>query len=70
MKAFSRFDKEIWCMDLAFVENLAKDDNGVNYLLFRQDVIDRTVDAEGRKTKDSKETVRAYLTMITKKTDA
>ena len=57
-------------MDLAFVQKLAKDDNGVNYLLFRQDVIDKTVDAEGRKTKDSKETVRAYLTMITKKTDA
>ena len=67
MKAFARFKNEIWCMDLAYVDKLAKDNNGVKYLLVRQDLFDRTVDAKGRKTKDSKETVRAYLTMITKK---
>ena len=66
MKAFARFKNEIWCMDLAYVDKLAKYNNGVKYLLVRQDLFDRTVDAKGMKTKDSKETVRAFLTMITK----
>ena len=67
MKKLARFKNEIWCMDLAYVDKLAKDNNGVNYLLVRQDLFDRTVGAERRKTKDSKETVRGFLTMITKK---
>ena len=53
-------------MDLAYVDKLAKGNNGVKYLLVRQDLFDRTVDAKGTKTKDSKEIVRAFLTMITK----
>ena len=67
MKAFARFTSEIWCMDLAYVDKLAKNNNGVKYLLVRQDLFDRTVDAKGMKTKGSKETVRAFLIMITKK---
>ena len=67
MKAFARFKNEIWCMDLAYVAKLAKDNNGVKYLLVRQDLFDRTVDAKGMKIKDSNEIVRAFLSMITKK---
>ena len=67
MKAFGRFKNEIWCMYLAYVDKLAKNNNGVKYLLVRQDLFDRTVDAKGMKSKDSKETVRAFLTIITKK---
>ena len=67
MKVFARFKNETWCMDLAYVHKLAKDNNSVKYLLVRQHLFDRTVDAKGMKTKDSKETVRAFLTMITKK---
>ena len=67
MKAFARFKNESWCMDLAYVDKLAKDKNGVKYLLVLQDLFDRTVDAKGMKSKDSKETVRAFLSMITKK---
>ena len=67
LKAFARFKNEIWCMDLAYVDKLANDNNGVKYLLVRQDLFDRTVDAKGMKTKDSEETVRGFLTMITKK---
>ena len=52
MKAFARFKNEIWSMDLAYVDKLAKDDNGVKYLLVRQNLFDRTVDAKGMKTKD------------------
>ena len=68
MKAFSRFKNEICCMDLAYVVKLAKDYKSLKYLLVRQDLFDRSVDAKGMKTKDSKVTVRAFLTMITKKT--
>ena len=70
MKAFARFKNEFWCMDLAYVDKIAKVNNGVKYLLVRQDLFDRTVDAKGMKSKDSKETVRAFLTLITKKNRA
>ena len=60
MRAFARFSNEIWCKDLAYVDKLAKENNGVKYLLFRQDLFDRTVNAKGMKTKDSQETVRAF----------
>ena len=54
-------------MDLAYVDKLAQDNNVVKYLLLRQDLFDRTVDAKGMKSKDSKETVRAFLSTITEK---
>ena len=66
MKAFARFRNEIWCIELAYVDKLAKNKDGVKFLLVRRDLFHRTVDAKGMKTKDSKETVRAFLTMITK----
>ena len=67
MKAFARFKNEIWCMDFAYVDKLAKDNNGVKYLLVPPDMFDGTVDARGVITKDSKETFRAFLTKVTKK---
>ena len=67
MRAFARFKNEICCMDLAYVDKLAKENNGVKYLLVRQDLFDRTVIAKGMKTKDSQETVKAFSTMITKR---
>ena len=51
---------------LAYVDKLAKDNNGVKCLLVRQDLFHRTVDAKGMKTKPSKETIRAFLTKNTK----
>ena len=39
MRAFARFRNEIWCMDLAYVDKLAKENNGVKYLLVRQDIV-------------------------------
>ena len=53
-------------MDLASVAKLSKDNNVVKYLLVRQDLFDRTVDANGMKTKDSRETVKTFPKMITK----
>ena len=64
MKAFARFKNEKWCIDLAYVDKLAKFFNGVKYLQVRQELFDRSVDAKRMKTKDSKETVRAFLTKI------
>ena len=66
MKTFARFKNEVCCMDLAYVDRVAKDNNGVKYILVRQDLFNRTVDAKGMKTKDSKKTVPAFLTGITK----
>ena len=60
MRAFARFRSDFWCMDLAYIGKLAKDNNGVKYLLVRQDLFDRTVNAKGMKTKDSQETVKAF----------
>ena len=67
MGAFARFKGEIWCMDLAYVDKLAKDSDGVKFSLVRQGLFDRTVDAKGIRTKDSKETVNSISKMITKK---
>ena len=67
MKAFARFKNQIDCIDLEHVEKLAKDNNGLKNLLVRQDLFDRNVEAKGMETKDSTETVRAFLIMITKK---
>ena len=41
-------------MDLAYVDAIANDKNGVKYLLVRQDLFERTVDAKGMKTVDFK----------------
>ena len=52
MTAFVRFKNELWCRNLAYVDKVVKDNNGVKYLLVRQDLFDRTVDSKGMKTKD------------------
>ena len=67
MRALARFKNEIWYMGLAFIDKLAKDNNGVKDLLIRQDMFDRTVDAEGMKTKNSKETVYIFFQSHCKK---
>ena len=54
-------------MDLAYVDRLAKKNNGVKYLLVRQDLFDRTVYAKGLKTKDSQENVNAFSSMSTRR---
>ena len=67
MRAFARYNNEIWCMDLAYVDKLANDNRGIKYFLVRQDVFDKTIDVRGLKTKDSKEALRAFTQMITKR---
>ena len=53
MRAFSRFRNEIWCMDLAHLDKLAKENYGVKYLLLRQYLFVRAVKAKGMIRKDS-----------------
>ena len=67
MRAFARFRNEIWCMDFAYVDKLAKENNGVKYLLVREDLFDGIVNAKGMRTKDSQETVKTFSSMITKR---
>ena len=67
MKAFARFKYENWCINLAYVDNLAENKNGVKYILFCQDLFDRTLHAKGKKAKDSTETVNAFFKMILEK---
>ena len=67
MKTFARLKCKFLCMDLVYVDKLAKDNNGVKYLLVRQDLFDRTVEAKRLKTKDATESVRTFLTKLTKK---
>ena len=66
-KAFARFQIEISCMDLAYVDRIANDNNGFKYLLVCQDLFDRIGNAKGVESKSSEETVRAFLTRITEK---
>ena len=67
MKAVARLKREIWCMDLAYIDILAKDDNGEKKFLAREDLLERAVDAKRVETKDSLETVVAILNIITNK---
>ena len=54
-------------MNIASVDKLAKDNSGVKQQPVRQELFDITVDSERVKTKESKETVRAFFITITKK---
>ena len=67
MRASARFRNEVWFMDNAYVDKLAIKNNGVKYLLVRQDLFDRTVNDKGMKTKGYQETVKAVWSMITKR---
>ena len=67
MRAFARYRNETLCMDHTYVDKMAKENNGVKSLLVPQDLFDRTANAEGMKTKDSQETVKAFSSRITKR---
>ena len=67
MNASARIRKELCYLDLAYVDKLGKDINGVKYHPVHQELFDRTADAKRIKPKNSKETFRAILTEITMK---
>ena len=67
MIAFARFKNETRCLDMEYAAEKAKKNTGVLYPLDCQDWFDRTVDAKRIKTKNSKQTVRAFQFMITRR---
>ena len=67
LEVIARFRNEIWCLGLAFVDKLARDNNGVEDLHVRQDMFDGTMDARGMKTKVSNETLKTFSKMTTRR---
>ena len=67
LQAFSKYINEIWCMDLAFVDKLAGQNNGVKYLLVAVDIFSRFVRVQTMKTKYAKDTLQAFRKMISRK---
>ena len=55
---------EIWSLDLAYVDKLAKHNRGVRYLLVAVDCLSRYSRVEPLKTKYAKETTEAFKKMI------
>ena len=55
---------EIWSVDLAFVDKLAKYNSGVKYLLIAVDCLSRYLRVEPLKTKYATETAEAFKKMI------
>ena len=66
-EAFSKYMNDICCMDLAFVDKLASQNNGVKYLLVAADVFLRFVRVQTMKTKNAKNTLQALKKMISRK---
>ena len=69
LQAFSKYINEIWCMELAFVDKLASQNNGVKYLLVALflDIFSRFVRVQTMKTKYAKDTLQAFRKMISRK---
>ena len=64
MQAY-RIDK-IWSIYVAYVDKIAKYNNGVKYLLVAVDVLSRFLRVEPMKTKSATDATRAFKRMITK----
>ena len=68
LQAFSKYINEIWCMDLAFVDKLASQNNGVKYFLVAVDIFSRFFRVQIMKTKYAKNTLQAaFRKMISQK---
>ena len=57
---------EIWSIDLAYVDKLAKYNNGFKYLLVAVDVLSRKLIVQPMRTKGTEETAKTFGRMITK----
>ena len=67
LQAFSKYINEIWCMDLAFVDKLASQNNGIKFLLVAVNIFSRFVRVQTMKTKYAKDTLQAFRKMISQK---
>ena len=64
LKVIVNYLNEIWSVDLAFVDKLAKYNSGVKYLLVAVDCLSRYLRVEPLKTKYATETAEAFKKMI------
>jgi hypothetical protein len=60
LSAYASYINDIWCMDLAHVEKLSGDNNGVNYLLVCVDIFSRFVRVHPMKNKFSTTTTESF----------
>ena len=60
LQAFSKYIKEIWCIDLAFVDKLASQIRAVKNLLNAFDVFWRFVRVQTMKTNYAKDNLQAF----------
>ena len=67
LPAFAKRINEIWCLDLAFMDKLSDNNNGVKYLLVCVDVFSRFVRVQPMKSKYSTDAVVAFKKMLRKK---
>ena len=67
LEAFSNYINEFWCLDSAFVDKLASQNNGIKYLLVVVDIFLRFVRVQTTKTKYAKDTLQAFRIMISQK---
>ena len=69
MKVFAKSENGILCIDSAYVDKLAKDNNGVKYLLVCQDLFDGTVNAKYRNQKIPRKQFMHFCLWLQKRTD-
>ena len=65
-EAFAIFKSYIWCVDLAYVDEVAKRNRDLMFSLVHQDLqmFEGTAEAKGMKTKDCKDFIRIIVAMI------
>ena len=67
LKVISYDIDEIWSIDVAYVDMLAKYNHGVKYLLVAVDVLSRKLRVEPMRSKSAEETAKSFARMIKKK---
>ena len=63
MEGLAKFESEVWCIDLGYLDKIVKNKICVKFLSVHQDLFNRTVDAKGNEKKTSDEIFPAFSTM-------
>ena len=66
LTAFAKRINEIWCLELAFMDELSKFNNGVKYLFIIVDVFSRLLRVQSMKSKYASDAVAAFQKMLRK----
>ena len=65
LQARAKHVDEIWCMDLAYMDKLAKWNDGIKYLLVCVDIFSRRIRVQPMKTKSAPSAKSAFMKMLT-----